>query len=139
MYLFVIFASLFNSLLVGLFGRVLGRQAVIYMSLLVMLVSLLFSLIILYEILLLNNTILIDLYTLFILDSYKVNIGFEINGLVSIMLLVVIGISTLVHIFTAGYMGHDPFIVRFYVYLGLFTFFMIILITSDNFLQLFVG
>jgi NADH:ubiquinone oxidoreductase subunit 5 (subunit L)/multisubunit Na+/H+ antiporter MnhA subunit len=139
MYLFVIFASLFNSLLVGLFGRILGRQAVIYMALLVMLVSLLFSLIILYEILLLNNTILIDLYTLFILDSYKVNIGFEINGLVSIMLLVVIGISTLVHIFTAGYMDHDPFIVRFYVYLGLFTFFMIILITSDNFLQLFVG
>ena len=55
------------------------------------------------------------------------------------MLFIVTGISTLVHIFTAGYMSHDPFIVRFYTFLGLFTFFMIILVTSDNFLQLFVG
>ena len=55
------------------------------------------------------------------------------------MLIVVITISTLVHVFTAGYMSHDPFIIRFYTYLGLFTFFMVILITSDNFLQLFVG
>ena len=55
------------------------------------------------------------------------------------MLLVVISISTAVHIFTGGYMGHDPFIIRFYTYLSLFTFFMIILVTANNFLQLFVG
>jgi len=55
------------------------------------------------------------------------------------MLFIVLSISALVHIFTAGYMSHDPFIVRFYTFLGLFTFFMIILVTADNFLQLFVG
>jgi NADH:ubiquinone oxidoreductase subunit 5 (subunit L)/multisubunit Na+/H+ antiporter MnhA subunit len=123
----------------GLCGRLLGRQAAVHMALLVMILSLYFTIIILYEILLLNNIIIIDFYTLFTLDSFKVNIGFEFDALTSIMLLVVIGISTFVHIFTAGYMSHDPFLVRFYVYLGLFTFFMVILITSDNFLQLFVG
>jgi NADH-quinone oxidoreductase subunit L len=55
------------------------------------------------------------------------------------MLLVVTCISSFVHIFTAGYMSHDPYIIRFYSYLSLFTFFMVILITADNFLQLFVG
>ena len=139
MYLFVIFSSLFNSLLIGLFGRFFGRQAVIYMALSTMLVSLFFTFIILYEILIINNIVIIDFYNLFIINEIKVNIGFLFDSLTSIMLLVVIGISTFVHIFTAGYMSHDPFIVRFYTYLGLFTFFMVILITSDNFLQLFVG
>ncbi len=139
MYLFVIFSSLFSSLLIGLFGKSLGRQASVFIALLTMLVSLFFTLIILVEILLINNTIIIDFYNLFIINEIKINIGFLFDSLTSVMLLVVIGISTFVHIFTAGYMSHDPFIVRFYTYLGLFTFFMVILITSDNFLQLFVG
>lgn len=139
MYLFVIFSSLFNSLLIGLFGKYLGRQTAIFMSLSTLLISLFFTLIILFEILLVNNVVLIDFYNLFIINEIKINIGFLFDSLTSVMLLVVIGISTFVHIFTAGYMSHDPFIVRFYTYLGLFTFFMVILITSDNFLQLFVG
>lgn len=104
-----------------------------------MCITLCFSLIILYEILLNQNIIVIDLYNLLIINEIKINVGFSFDSLTSIMLIVVISISTLVHIFTAGYMSHDPFIVRFYTYLGLFTFFMVILITSDNFLQLFVG
>lgn len=139
MYLYVIFASLFNSILIGIFGKYFGRQVVIYMALFTMLISLFFTLIILFEILLNQNIVIIDLYNLFIINEIKINIGFLFDSLTSIMLLVVIGISTFVHIFTAGYMSHDPFIVRFYTYLGFFTFFMVILITSDNFLQLFVG
>lgn len=139
MYLYVIFSSLFNSLLIGLFGKFFGRQTAVYMSLLTMLITLLFTIIIVFEILLNQNIVIIDFYNLFIINEIKVNIGFLFDSLTSIMLLVVIGISTFVHIFTAGYMSHDPFIVRFYTYLGLFTFFMVILITSDNFLQLFVG
>lgn len=139
MYLFVIFSSLFNSLLIGGFGKYLGRQTAVFMSLFTMLISLFFTLIILFEILLVKNVVLLDFYNLFIINEIKINIGFLFDSLTSVMLLVVIGISTFVHIFTAGYMSHDPFIVRFYTYLGLFTFFMVILITSDNFLQLFVG
>ena len=104
-----------------------------------MLITLFFTFIILFEILLNQNIVIIDFYNLFIINEIKINIGFLFDSLTSIMLLVVIGISTFVHLFTAGYMSHDPFIIRFYTYLGLFTFFMVILITSDNFLQLFVG
>ena len=139
MYLYVIFSSLFNSILIGVFGKFFGRQTAVSMALLTMLITLFFTFIILFEILLNQNIVIIDFYNLFIINEIKINIGFLFDSLTSIMLLVVIGISTFVHIFTAGYMSHDPFIIRFYTYLGLFTFFMVILITSDNFLQLFVG
>lgn len=139
MYLYVIFASLFNSILIGLFGHFLGRQAVVYISLVTLISSFLCSLIILYEILLNQNILVIHLYNLLIIYEIKIDIGFLFDSLTAIMLLVVLGISSLVHIFTAGYMSHDPFIVRFYTFLGFFTFFMVILITADNFLQLFVG
>jgi len=139
MYLYIIFSSLFNSILIGLFGKFLGRQAVIYISLLTLISGFMCAVIILYEILLNNNILVITLYNLLIISEIKIDIGFLFDSLTSIMLLVVLSISTLVHIFTAGYMSHDPFIVRFYTYLGFFTFFMIILVTSDNFIQLFIG
>jgi NADH:ubiquinone oxidoreductase subunit 5 (subunit L)/multisubunit Na+/H+ antiporter MnhA subunit len=139
MYLYVIFASLFNSILIGLFGKFIGRQAVVFISLLTLISSFLCSLIILYEILLTQNILVIHLYNLLIISEIKIDIGFLFDSLTAIMLLVVLGISSLVHVFTAGYMSHDPFIVRFYTFLGFFTFFMIVLITADNFLQLFVG
>src|SRR6185369_8294713 len=111
MYLYIIFSSLFNSILIGLFGKILGRQAVVYISLITGFIC---ALIILYEILLNNNILVITLYNLLIISEIKIDIGFLFDSLTSIMLLVVLSISTLVHIFTAGYMSHDPFIVRFY-------------------------
>jgi len=61
------------------------------------------------------------------------------DGLTVIMLVVVTFISTLVHLYSTEYMAHDPHLPRFMSYLSLFTFFMLILVTGDNFLQLFVG
>ena len=139
MYLYIVFSSLISSLWIGLFGKYLGRQASIYSALLTLLLSLFFAIIILQEILLNKNILVINLYNLFIINDIKLDIGFLFDQLTAVMLFVVLCISALVHIFTAGYMSHDPFIVRFYTFLGLFTFFMIILVTSDNFLQLFVG
>jgi NADH-quinone oxidoreductase subunit L len=139
MYLYLIFINLFNSLLIGLFGKYIGRQASIFTSILTLLISFLIVIILLQEILLYNNILIIKLYTLFIINDIKIDIGFLFDQITIIMLFVIISISTFVHIFTAGYMSHDPFIIRFYSYLGLFTFFMIILVTADNFLQLFVG
>ena len=139
MYLYIIFSSLISSLWIGLFGKYIGRQAAIYSALVTLLVSFFFAVIIL----LMDMYILfchhVILYNLFIINDIKLDIGFLFDQLTAIMLFVVLGISSLVHIFTAGYMSHDPFIVRFYTFLGLFTFFMIILVTADNFLQLFVG
>ena len=139
MYITIISSSLLSSLFVGLLGKWLGRQASIYISILSLLILLLLSIIINYEILLNHNIILVNLYEFFRIGNVSLEIGFLFDALTSLMLLVVICISSLVHIFTAGYMSHDPYIIRFYSYLSLFTFFMIILVTSDNFFQLFVG
>jgi NADH:ubiquinone oxidoreductase subunit 5 (subunit L)/multisubunit Na+/H+ antiporter MnhA subunit len=138
-YLFIIFSSLFNSLFIGFLGKYIGRQTSIYIVILTMCISIILMISIYAEIILAQNAIIINLYKLFIIHEINITIGFLFDSLTCIMLLVVLIISTLVHIFTAGYMSHDPFIVRFYIYLSLFTFFMIILVTSDNFLQLFVG
>ena len=65
--------------------------------------------------------------------------GLQYDSLTAIMLIVVTSISTLVHIFSTGYMKGDPHVPRFMSYLSLFTFFMLILVTADNILQLFIG
>ena len=139
MYLYIIFANFFNSILIGLLGKYFGRQVSIFTSIITLMASLVVTFLILNEIVINNNIMVIDLYNIFIIHDIKVNISFLFDQLTVIMLFVIISISTFVHIFTAGYMSHDPFIVRFYTYLGLFTFFMIILVTSDNFIQLFIG
>src|SRR5580698_3614089 len=139
MYISVVVVSLLSSLFIGLVGQWAGRQAVIFISILMLLISFVIGVIINYEILLNQNIVSISLYELFKIGDISIQIGFLFDSLTAIMLLVVIGISSVVHIFTAGYMSHDPYIVRFYSYLGLFTFFMLVLVTADNFLQLFVG
>ena len=71
--------------------------------------------------------------------SLNVNWSIKIDALSSVMLVVVTFISSLVHIYSIGYMSHDPHKPRFMAYLSLFTFAMLTLVTSDNFLQLFFG
>lgn len=139
MYISIISISLFSSLFISCFGKWLGRQASIFIAIFALVLLLILSIVINYEVLLNKNIVSIYLYELFNIGNISIQIGFLFDSLTSIMLLVVLFISTLVHIFTAGYMSHDPFIIRFYSYLSLFTFFMIILVTSDNFLQLFIG
>jgi NADH-quinone oxidoreductase subunit L len=139
MYISVVSLSLLSSIFVGLTGKLIGRQAAIFVSILALIFSLILSLIILHEVLFNGNIVVINLYNLFVINDINIQIGLLFDSLTAIMLLVVTCISSFVHIFTAGYMSHDPYIVRFYCYLSLFTFFMIILVTSDNFLQLFVG
>ena len=71
--------------------------------------------------------------------SLNVNWSIKVDALSSVMLVVVTLISSLVHIYSIGYMSHDPHKPRFMAYLSLFTFAMLTLVTSDNFLQLFFG
>ena len=71
--------------------------------------------------------------------TLEVNWSIKIDPLSSVMLVVVTFISSLVHIYSSGYMHHDPHKPRFMSYLSLFTFSMLMLVTSDNFLQLFFG
>src|ERR1043165_5813926 len=78
-------------------------------------------------------------YTWFESGLFKVNIGFQVDALTSIMLLVVTGIGFLIHIYSLGYMAHDEGFARFFIYLNLFIFFMLLLVMADNLLLLFVG
>ena len=135
----IIFLPLIGSIIAGFFGKVVGdKGAQIITSFFVSLTAIL-SLIIFYK-------VIIDGYSnnLFIANwinsgNLQVNWSINIDTLSSVMLVVVTLVSSLVHIYSIGYMSHDPHIPRFMSYLSLFTFAMLTLVTSDNFLQLFFG
>ena len=80
-----------------------------------------------------------DLYTWIISGDFKVSVGFLIDQLTAVMLVVVTVVSFLVHVYSIGYMHGDPGYYRFFAYLNLFTFSMLMLIMSNNFLQLYFG
>jgi NADH-quinone oxidoreductase subunit L len=71
--------------------------------------------------------------------SFQINLSFQVDALTAVMLLIVTGIGFLIHIYSLGYMGHDDDMVRFFIYLNLFIFFMLTLVMGDNLLLLFVG
>lgn len=135
----LIFLPFLGSIAAGLFGFYIGRKGSVFITTLTTFLSCLFSLIIIH------NSI-INEYEYIIYISNWINSGlfncnwcFLFDSLTMVMLVVVTSISTLVHLYSSQYMAHDPHLSRFMSYLSLFTFFMIILITGDNFMQMFVG
>ena len=80
-----------------------------------------------------------SIYTWIDSGSFRVNLSFQVDALTAVMLLIVTGIGFLIHIYSLGYMEHDEGMVRFFIYLNLFIFFMLTLVTGDNLLILFVG
>lgn len=80
-----------------------------------------------------------DLYTWFVSGKFKASIGFQLDELTAVMLIVVTSVSSLVHIYSVGYMHDDPGYYRFFAYLSLFTFSMLMLVLGNNFLQLYFG
>jgi NADH-quinone oxidoreductase subunit L len=79
------------------------------------------------------------IYTWIDSGAFQVNLSFQIDALSAVMLLIVTGIGFLIHVYSLGYMEHDEDLVRFFVYLNLFIFFMLVLVMGDNLLLLFVG
>jgi len=79
------------------------------------------------------------IYTWIESGSFNVNLSLHVDALAAVMLLIVTGIGFLIHVYSLGYMGHDEGIVRFFVYLNLFIFFMVVLVMADNLLVLFIG
>ena len=79
------------------------------------------------------------IYTWIDSGSFKIDLSFQVDALTAVMLLIVTGIGFLIHVYSLGYMGHDEGIVRFFIYLNLFIFFMLVLVMADNLLLLFVG
>ena len=135
----LVFSPLLGAIMSGFFGRYIGdRNSEIITSLLVSFSALL-SLIIFKEVVLNNYENNLVVFNWISSGSLDVNWSIKVDAVSSVMLVVVCLISSLVHIYSIGYMSGDPHKTRFMAFLSLFTFAMLILVTSDNFLQLFFG
>ncbi len=86
-----------------------------------------------------GNATTVDLFTWITSGALEISWALRVDTLTAVMLLVVTGVSSMVHVYSIGYMHHDPSIPRFMSYLSLFTFFMLMLITADNLVQLYFG
>jgi len=139
MELAIIFLPLIASIISGFFGRFIGdRNSEIVTSLLVS-ISALFSIYVFYQVMVDGFQENIVIATWINSGELNVNWSMNIDPLSAVMLVVVTSVSALVHIYSIGYMSHDPHKPRFMAYLSLFTFAMLMLVTSDNFIQLFFG
>jgi NADH-ubiquinone oxidoreductase chain 5 len=139
MYLNLIFLPLIGSFSAGLLGRRLGSNGAAFITVTCLFLSFLISSFIFFEVALMECCVYIKLTKW--IDSYLFNVdwGFLFDSLTATMCCVVTFVSFLVHLYSVEYMSHDPHLPRFMSYLSLFTFFMLILVTADNFVQMFVG
>jgi NADH-ubiquinone oxidoreductase chain 5 len=130
---------LIGSFSAGLFGRYLGPNGSSISTTSCLIMSFLCSFFAFYEVALLECSVYIKLMPW--IDSEVLNIdwGFMFDTLTVTMCCVVTFVSSLVHLYSVEYMANDPHLSRFMCYLSLFTFFMLILVTADNFVQMFVG
>ena len=135
----IIALPLIASIISGFFGKFIGdRNSEIVTSLLVS-ISAVLSLIVFYEVIFNQYEENIIIAKWINSGSLEVNWTMKIDALSAVMLVVITFISALVHIYSIGYMSHDPHKPRFMAYLSLFTFAMLMLVTADNFIQLFFG
>ena len=139
MYLLLVFLSIIGSCLAGLFGRYLGSFGASIITTSCLLLSFLIALFAFYEVSLVGCFVYIKLSTWISSEVLNVDWGFMFDSLTVTMCVVVTFISLLVHLYSTEYMSHDPHLPRFMSYLSLFTFFMLILVTADNLIQMFVG
>ena len=130
---------LLGSIASGFFGRKIGVSGSQLITCTSVVITTLLSAIAFFEVGMSNTPV--SLYLFRWIDSESLNVGWSFNfdSLTVSMLIPVLVVSSLVHIYSIGYMSHDPHNQRFFSYLSLFTFMMIILVTSDNFLLMFVG
>ena len=139
-YLTIVLAPLVGSILAGLFGKQIGRTASHWVTILGVAVSCALSLYVMKSFLMDGmQTYNESVYTWLVSDGIRFEIGFLVDRLTAIMLVVVTFVSLMVHIYTIGYMSEDPGYQRFFSYIALFTFSMLMLVMANNFLQLFFG
>jgi len=139
MYLALIIFPLLGSISSGFFGRKIGVKGSHLLTCSFILITTIFSVISFFEVGFNNIAVEIKLFRWIDSESFNVLWGFNFDSLTVSMLIPVLIISLLVHIYSIGYMSHDPHNQRFFSYLSLFTFMMIILVTANNILIMFIG
>ena len=136
---FTVFSPLIAAIIVGLNTRCITVRNAQLITCFGMVISALGAGILFYDIVVAGNAFTIHILPWINSGDLQLNWSLRIDSLTAIMLVVVTWVSALVHIYSIGYMSHDPHPPRFMAYLSLFTFFMLMLVTADNFLQLFLG
>ena len=139
MEILILFLPLLGSIISGFFGKFIGDRISEILTSFFVLVSAILSIIIFFNVITNNYENNIVIASWINSGLLNVNWSIKIDTISSIMLVVITSISSLVHIYSIGYMSHDPHKPRFMSFLSLFTFSMLTLVTSDNFLQLFFG
>jgi NADH-ubiquinone oxidoreductase chain 5 len=139
MYLAIITLPLLGSIVSGFFGRKVGVSGAQFITCLCVIITTLLSIVVFFEVGMNNIPVSINLFKWIDSESLNVMWGFYFDSLTVSMLIPVLIVSSLVHIYSIGYMSNDPHNQRFFSYLSLFTFMMIILVTANNFLLMFVG
>ncbi|WP_396270616.1 NADH-quinone oxidoreductase subunit L [Ideonella sp.] len=132
-------APLAGSIVAGLFGKVIGRRASHVVTILGVLIAFIISVMVLKDVAVDGARFNATIYEWMRLGPLKMEVGFMVDGLTAMMMCVVTFVSLMVHIYTIGYMEEDPGYHRFFSYISLFTFSMLMLVMSNNFLQLFFG
>ena len=134
-----VFAPALGALIAGLFGRRLGDRASQLLTCGLMVASGAASIWVFGQVVFGGQTWVTEIFTWIDSGTFELSWAIRVDTLSAVMLLVVSNISAVIHIYSIGYMSHDKSIPRFFAYLSLFTFFMLMLVTADNFLQMFFG
>jgi len=138
LYLVIPLAPLFAAIIAGLGGRLIGRAGAHSVTIAGVAISFVASCLVLSDVLA-GNTFNGSVYTWLASGGTRFEIGFLIDRLTALMMVVVTFVSLMVHVYTIGYMAEDPGYQRFFAYISLFTFSMLMLVMANNFLQLFFG
>jgi NADH-quinone oxidoreductase subunit L len=132
-------APLAGAIIAGFFGRYVGRRGSHAFTILGVLISFILSGMVLKSVALDGARFNQTIYEWMVIGGLRMEVGFMVDGLTAMMMCVVTFVSLMVHIYTIGYMEDDPGYQRFFSYISLFTFSMLMLVMSNNFLQLFFG
>ncbi len=135
----VALAPLAGALIAGLGGHVVGRRGSHVFTILGVLISFIGSVMVLKSVAVDGARFNATIYEWMVVGGIRMEVGFLVDGLTAMMMCVVSFVSLMVHVYTIGYMEEDPGYQRFFAYISLFTFSMLMLVMSNNFLQLFFG
>jgi NADH-quinone oxidoreductase subunit L len=135
----IVFGPLLAAAFAGLFGNLIGHRVAQTVTTGAVILSALLSILVFVDVALGGNSQTIHLATWMSVGAFDISWAIKLDTLSAVMLIVVNFVSALVHVYSWGYMSHDPHKARFFSYLSLFTFAMLALVTSDNFLQMFFG
>ena len=139
MYSLIVFLPVLGSVIAGLFGRIIGNRVCELVTTGCLFAAAALSGVAFYDVAIQGHSYIISVLPWIHSGAFAVDWTVRIDTITAVMLVVVTGVSSLVHLYSIGYMNEDPHRPRFFSYLSLFTFAMLMLVTANNFLQLFFG